>query len=146
MLPPPAGSGEWRLRKSISPVSKRKVVAEKYPARYFLDIQDKLNRNISQNVFGIRGPSNPANGLTKRKPDLALPSEISTQGEFRSDEHRSPQQAFSGITPPKKFLFQMSCSSLPLSSSPRCFVSVAGSAVSHYHSRPHKKESSPIRS
>ena len=49
----------------------RKLVTGKYSVRHFLAIQDVLNRGLLSNVLWIRGPFDPADGMTKHKSDLA---------------------------------------------------------------------------
>ena len=53
-------------------LENREMVTEKYLARHFLSIQQFLEVGELENVYWIPGTENPADGLTKLGPIMAL--------------------------------------------------------------------------
>ena len=76
----------------VSRSPSRKVVAEAFLAGYFSAIQDTPYRQVLRNVSRIRGPPNPADGLTQRKSDLVPLPSILMKGGFHAEERRSAEK------------------------------------------------------
>ena len=51
-------------------LEEQKMVAEKYPVRHFLRIQQVLEQGELDNVYWPPGSENPADGLTKVKGEM----------------------------------------------------------------------------
>ena len=67
--------------------------AEDSLARRVSAAQDMINRDVFINVMSNRGLSNPADGFTKHKSDLASPLSISATGEFQAEGRRPPKKS-----------------------------------------------------
>ena len=52
--------------------ASRSVATENYLSSHLLALQDMLRRGVFSNVSCIRGPPNPAGGLTQHRPDLVF--------------------------------------------------------------------------
>ena len=59
----------------------KKMIAEKYPVRHFLRIQQALKEGDLENVCSLPGTENPAGSLTKERGDM-VPLRLLESGAF----------------------------------------------------------------
>ena len=98
-----------RLRAALfSLLSSREAVAEENLARNVSAAQDALSREVMGNVSWIPGPSDPTDGLTKRKTDLVRPLPILMRGESQAEERRSPKKSMVSVPHQRHIYFILS--------------------------------------
>ena len=74
----------------FSYLKRKTMVAEKYPVRHFLGIQQALGDGELENAYWLPGPENPVDGLTKVRSNVNPLMRLPESGRFNPGRLRPP--------------------------------------------------------